>query len=375
MRIGFEAKRAFKNFTGLGNYARSVIQILSTQHPENQYFLYAPDKVKTNRTKFLYELPNTIIRSTPLKFLKSYWRSKGVVKDLIKDKIELYHGLSHELPSGLKKVGIKSVVTIHDLIYLRYPHYFKWLDRKIYDTKFRSACKSADKIIAISEQTKRDIIHFFGTDEDKIEVVYQGCDSIFYTDEIQAKLNDVKIKYQLPDEYLLCVGTIENRKNQLLILKSLQSLPNAINLILVGKKTPYQDILQNFITVHRLQKRVTFLNDVPFLDLPGIYQLAKIFIYPSKFEGFGIPILEALNCGVPVIAAKGSCLEEAGGPDSLYIQQDNKEDLTSSILKIWNDENLQKELIKKGKRFVLNFREDKISGNLMKVYQETITHA
>src|SRR6476646_3294199 len=260
MRIGFEAKRAFKNFTGLGNYARSVIQILATQHPENLYFIYTPDKVKNDRTKFLFELPNTIIRSTPLKFLKSYWRSKGVVKDLIKDGVEIYHGLSHELPSGLKAAGIKSVVTIHDLIYLRYPHYFKWLDRKIYDAKFRSACKSADQIIAISEQTKRDLIHFFKIDELKIEVVYQGCDPIFYATESQTKLDELKSRYQLPDKFLLCVGTIENRKNQLLILKALQNLPDAIHLVLVGKKTPYQDILENFITLHRLEKRILFLN-------------------------------------------------------------------------------------------------------------------
>ncbi|MBU0695730.1 MAG: glycosyltransferase family 4 protein [Bacteroidetes bacterium] len=375
MRIGFEAKRAFKNFTGLGNYARSVIKILSTQHPENQYFLYTPDKVKTNRTKFLYELPNTIIRSAPLKFLKSYWRSKGVVKDLIKDEIELYHGLSHELPSGLKKAGINSIVTIHDLIYLRYPQYFKWLDRKIYDAKFRLACKSADKIIAISEQTKRDIIHFFGTNESKIEVVYQGCDPVFYKAENQLKLGELKSKYQLPDEFLLCVGTIENRKNQLLILKALQNLPDSINLILVGKKTPYQDILQNFITLHNFEKRVTFLNDVPFLDLPGIYQLAKIFIYPSKFEGFGIPILEALNCGVPVIASKGSCLEEAGGPDSYYVANDDAEALRETILKVFGNDELRKQMSEKGKRFALSFREDKVGANLIKVYQEIINHA
>nr|MBC7613616.1 glycosyltransferase family 4 protein [Pseudopedobacter sp.] len=238
MRIGFEAKRAFKNFTGLGNYARSVIQILATHHQENQYFIYTPDKVKNNRTNFLFELPNTLIRSAPTKFLKSYWRSKGVVKDLKKDGIELYHGLSHEIPSGLKSAGIKSVVTIHDLIYLRFPNYFKWMDRKIYDSKFRSACENSNKIIAISEQTKKDIIHFFGINEDKIEVIYQGCDPIFYAQQSEKKYNEVKLKYHLPNEFLLCVGTVETRKNQILILKALQLLPKNIHLLLVGKTTP-----------------------------------------------------------------------------------------------------------------------------------------
>ena len=375
MRIGFEAKRAFKNFTGLGNYARSVIQILATLHPENQYFIYTPDRIKNNRTNFLFELPNTIIRSASTKFLKPYWRSRGVVKDLIKDGVELYHGLSHEIPGGLKNAGIKSVVTIHDLIYLRFPHYFKWLDRKIYETKFRSACKNADQIIAISDQTKKDIIHFFGIKEDKIEVVYQGCDPIFYTQQSEEKRNEVKLKYHLPNEFLLCVGTIETRKNQILILKALQQLPENIHLVLVGKTTSYRNILNNFIELHRLELRVHFLENISFSDLPAIYQSAKIFVYPSKFEGFGIPILEALNSGIPVIAATGSCLEEAGGPDSLYIHPDDASELSSTILRLWTGGNLRSQMIEKGKRFALSFREDKVAAHLMRVYQKTMENA
>ncbi len=373
MRIGYEAKRAFKNYTGLGNYARSVIHILALQYPENQYFLYTPDKVKNSSTNFMFDLPNLFIKTAPIRFLKSYWRSKGVVKDLVTDKIEIYHGLSHEIPTGLKNVNIKSVVTIHDLIFLRFPDYFKWIDRKIYNLKFRSACKNADKIIAISEQTKKDIIHFFGTSEDKIEIVYQGCDPIFYESSTINKLKEIKEKHQLPKEYLLCVGTIENRKNQLLILKAMLHLPKHVNLVLVGKATPYEQTLQNFITLHQLESRVLFLNGVSFSDLPAIYQQAKIFIYPSQFEGFGIPILEALNSGVPVIAAKGSCLEEAGGPDSLYI--DNADELTKAILQIWENEAQRNQMTINGKKFALNFREANIAQNLMAVYQKTIYNA
>ena len=375
MRIGYEAKRAFKNFTGLGNYARATVQIIAQQFPLNQLFLYSPDIVKNNRTQFLFGITNIFIKTAPIKLLKTYWRSKGVIHDLVRDKIDLYHGLSHEIPSGLKKKGIKSVVTIHDLIFLRFPNYFKSIDRKIYDYKFRRACENADTIIAISEQTKRDIIQFFGINEDKITVVYQGCDPIFYQQVSHAKLIEVKTKFNLPDEFLLCVGTIENRKNQILILKTLPNLPQHIHLVLVGKPTEYCEILKNFINLHKLQNRVHFLHDVSFDDLPAIYHSAKIFIYPSKFEGFGIPILEALNCGVPVIAAKGSCLEEAGGPDSLYIDQDNAPQLLETIKRIFANEDLASKMSLNGKRFALNFREEKIASNLMAVYQKTLNHA
>lgn len=375
MKIGFEAKRAFKNFTGLGNYARSVIKILSQEYPGDYFYAYTPEIVKNSRTSLLFSLPNLVIKTAPFKFLKSYWRSNGVKKDLVKDQIDIYHGLSHEIPSGLKKKGIKSVVTIHDLIYLRFPNYFKRIDRKIYDIKFRSACKNADRIIAISEQTKKDIIHFFGTPANKIEVVYQGCDPLFYKSATTNQLQQIKSKYQLPDDYLLCVGTIETRKNQSLILKALLNLPQNIHLVLVGKATPYQQILENFISLHQLGNRVNFVRDVPFQDLPAIYQQAKIFVYPSQFEGFGIPILEALNSGIPVIAAKGSCLEEAGGPDSLYFEQDNVIVLGEAILKIWDNEVMRTQIIENGKKFALNFREPMLAKNLMAVYQKTIHHA
>ena len=375
MRIGYEAKRAFKNFTGLGNYARATVQIIAQQFPLNQLFLYSPDIVKNNRTQFLFNISNIFIKTAPIKLLRTYWRSKGVIHDLVRDKIELYHGLSHEIPSGLKKKGIKSVVTIHDLIFLRFPNYFKSIDRKIYDYKFRRACENADTIIAISEQTKRDIIQFFGVIEDKITVVYQGCDPIFYQEVSRTKLDEVKTKFNLPDEFLLCVGTIENRKNQILILKTLPNLPQNIHLVLVGKSTEYCEILKNFIDLHLLQNRVHFLHEVNFDDLPAIYQSAKIFIYPSKFEGFGIPILEALNSGIPIIAAKGSCLEEAGGPDSLYIDQDNAPQLLETINRIFANQDLASKMSLNGKRFALNFREEKIASNLMAVYQKTLNHA
>ncbi|MBK0382641.1 glycosyltransferase family 4 protein [Pedobacter sp. SD-b] len=369
MKIGFEAKRAFQNFTGLGNYARFVIKTLSDHQPQNKYFLYAPKAANNLRTSVLFGLKNVRIRTAPISFLRSYWRSKGVVKDLIKDKIELYHGLSHELPKGLKQANIKSVVTIHDLIFLRFPHYFKYLDRKIYGLKFRSACKNADKIIAISEQTKRDIIHFFGTDEQKIKVIYQGCDPAFYEPISAEAKKTITVKYNLPTDFLLCVGTLEERKNQLLILKSLKQLPKSFQLVLIGKKTGYFTTINNFIEKNQLQNRVKILCDVPFNDLPSIYQLAKIFIYTSRFEGFGIPILEALNCGIPVIASTGSCLEEAGGNHSIYVSPDNETELAKAILKVWNDEILQEKMILEGKEYALNFREEKIAEDLMRLYK------
>ena len=184
MRIGFDAKRAFYNQTGLGNYSRDAIRILSQYHPDNDYFLYTPKLLQNNRLSFIQDRDNCHTR-IPFSFIgnlfKKYWRSKNIVKDLIQDEIDIYHGLSHELPLGIEKTKIKSVVSIHDLIFIRYPHLFSTIDCKIYHKKFLSACKRADKIIAISKQTKIDIIEFFNISE-------KFCHS--YHSKITPKWND-----------------------------------------------------------------------------------------------------------------------------------------------------------------------------------------
>lgn len=369
LRIGFDAKRAFLNNTGLGNYSRSVIESLSFYFPENQYLLYTPKEKINNRTKHLLNKENIAIRTPDSPLFASLWRSRLMVKDLIRDGITIYHGLSHELPAGIQKTNIRTVVTIHDLIFMRYPQYYKPIDRKIYEYKFRYACKNADRIIAISEQTKRDIIHFFGTDEAKIEVIYQSCHPAFAIECTPDKLKQVKERYGLPDTFILNVGTIEERKNALLIVKALKHISAAIKLVLVGKGTKYKEQLRSFLKTENLEGHVIFLQDVDFADLPAIYQLAKIFVYPSEFEGFGIPILEALYSGTPVIAATGSCLEEAGGPGSIYIPPDDEVALARTVDDILNNRVLETEIIKAGKSFASGFTEKAHAENIMRVYE------
>src|SRR5690606_20870402 len=180
MNIGFDAKRVFHNKTGLGNYSRDVIRLLSTYYPSNRYFLYNP---KDSSNKLFSIESHQIIEKRPSstfnKFFYNTWRQIRVVKDLKKDKIDLFHGLSGEIPIGLIKNKIKSVVTIHDLIFIRFPHYFAFFDRNIYFRKFKYAADHANRIIAISEQTKQDIIQYLKIDKNKIKVVYQGCQDVF----------------------------------------------------------------------------------------------------------------------------------------------------------------------------------------------------
>ena len=374
MRIGFDGKRAVQNFTGLGNYSRYIVDILCQFGPENEFVLYAPKKRENKRldklTKQYQQLQLSYPTTSSWKKLSSLWRIWGVTQQLEKEKIDIFHGLSNELPLNIHQSEVKSIVTIHDLIFLRYPQYYHSIDRKIYTYKFRKACENADKIIAISECTKRDIIEFFRIPADKIEVVYQGCDPSFIHPVAEEKKREVRAKYQLPDHYILNVGSIEERKNALSAVQALMMLPEQIHLVIVGRHTEYTDKVEHFIKENKLEERVHIISNVPFDDLPAFYQLAEIFVYPSRFEGFGIPIIEALYSGIPVVAATGSCLEEAGGPDSIYVHPDDIKGMADALKQIYTDPERKKNMIEKGHSFAKRFSEEKQAEEILNIYKK-----
>jgi len=372
LKIGYDGKRAANNLTGLGNYSRSLIEALAKEFTQNQYFIYT-EKIKTTIKDLpLFKLPNVSLKFPMQEFFKVAWRSFYIKNQLINDKIDLFHGLSHEIPFGLRNINIKTIVTIHDLIFLRKPNYYKLIDRIIYKSKSKYACKHADRIIAISEKTKEDIVEFYGIAPEKIDVIYQSCDDSFKKLLSDEEKNRVRIKYQLPDNYILNVGTIEERKNLLLIIKALPDIDATFKLVVVGKETNYIKLIKNEIVNLNLQNRVTFLKHIPFNDLPAIYQLADLFVYPSLYEGFGIPIIEALYGGVPVIAATGSCLEEAGGKGSMYINPNDDTALAVAANKILENKILQSEMKEKGWKYVQQFNDDIVTNQLMNCYHQTL---
>jgi glycosyltransferase involved in cell wall biosynthesis len=369
MKIGFDAKRLFHNKTGLGNYSRDLIRILSTYFPESEYYLYNP---KPKEINFLVQSAQVIERLyTGIPFFKSSWRSKGVVRELVRDEIKLYHGLSGEIPFGLRKKHIKSIVTIHDLIFLRYPNLYSFFDRKIHFYKFKYAAKQADAIIAISEQTKKDIVHYLKIKPDKIKVIYQGCNAVFKNQFTEDEKKAVAEKFQLPKKFILNVGTIETRKNAFTIVKAIQGTD--IPLVLVGRKTAYCKAIDEYISKHQMQNQVFYLNKISQHELAMLYQLATVFVYPSVFEGFGIPIIEALFSKTPVITTNSGVFPEAGGPDSVYINPTNAPEMRNAIVQLFENEDLCATIADKGFEFVQKFNDEPIAVALNQLYQDTIS--
>jgi len=364
MKIAYDAKRIFSSWSGLGNYSRDLVRVLATYFPDNQYLLF--NKKKSERGEAILKLPNvTFVQTT--KGTLSRQLKTGI--DAQNNNADIFHGLSGELPLRWTPKPIKKVVTIHDLIFERYPEYYTWIDRKIHFWKFKKAANSADKIIAISEQTKRDIIQFLKVNENKIEVVYQGCHASFKEKQSQGVLNQIKEKFNLPEKFILNVGTIEPRKNLLNVVKALKD--SKIPLVVVGAKKPkYFKLIEKEIEKNKIE--VQFLSGVSMEELAGIYKLAEIFIYPSFFEGFGIPVIEALFSETVVITSNTSCLPEAGGPDSVYVNPENVEDVRAKINFLWDNESERKRRAEKGLQFVQKFNDEVIAEEMMKIYKSLI---
>ncbi len=376
MIIGFDAKRAAQNSTGLGNYSRFVVSTLANCDSETLLNLYVPN---CKKAKLLDRLPHTqrIRTIWPPKgfwsLFPSLWRTFGLTCRIEEDGIDIYHGLSNELPLNIKKAaGTKTVVTIHDLLFLRFPQGYKAIDRAIYNYKFKKACHTADHIIAVSEFTKREIIERYGIANEKITVVYQGCDPAFRQKATEAKLAEVKRKYKLPSQYILYVGSIEKRKNLMLLAQALDQLPEGTQAIAIGRRTPYANEVEDFLEKRNLQHRMRLMSGIPFDDLPAIYQQAALFVYPSRCEGFGIPLLEALCSGVPAIGCTGSCLEEAGGETSAYVNPDSPEELAQAIHDILHNPQRQKQMRDKGRLHAERFKEEYLCRDLMNVYKQVL---
>lgn len=378
LKIGFDGKRALMNHSGLGSYSRNLLHGLVSNYPENEYVVYSPSE-KAQFRELLDQMTNGhLVYQFPSvsrgKIRQALWRTYKLAEIAQSDKIDLYHGLSHELPSGLQKTGIPSVVTIHDLIFERYPSHYPWIDRLFYRKKIKEACETASRIVAISQRTQRDLEEFYHIDPSRVQVIYQSCEQEYKILKDQAHLMQVRDKYRLPEEYVLCVGSFVERKNQITLLKSIKFLRGEtdIKVVLVGTGGRYEDRIRKFIKERGMQQSVIIISHCSTYDLSCIYQMAKVFVYPSLFEGFGIPIIEAMESGIPVITSNGSCFKETGGNACVYIDALNEKQLANEILGIIGSESNALNLVMRGKEHVANFSTDKIAKDYMALYRHIV---
>lgn len=361
MVIGYDAKRAFCNRTGLGNYSRGVV------HGMWSSVLYTPkitlqwDGVPEGAT---VRRPQGLWRLMP-----SLWRTLAPAQHVQADGVQIYHGLSHELPLGLPK-KVRKVVTMHDLIVRRYPKYFSVFDRIVHRLKQRHACRVADIVVAISEQTKRDLIDMMGVPEEKIKVVYQSCEPQFWESvRDERSVNSVREKYGLPERYFICVGTVEQRKNQFCAISAVRRMPEDVALVIIGRP---RGRYGRFAEAASDGRRVRLLQGVPFADFPALYAGAVASIYMSRFEGFGIPVLESLCCDTPVVTSNVSSMPEAGGDAALYADPDDVDTVAAHLQHLLDDQNFRQQCIEKGRIHRMKFAPEKVSADMLAVYKSLL---
>ncbi len=313
MKIGFDAKRAFLNKAGLGNYSRNTLAGLNKYFPQHQYVLFSPETPSDLFKEHLFF--ETVTPDNRFKkLLSSYWRSFMLTREINRNGLDLFHGLSNELPAGIHKSPVPAVVTIHDLIFLNLPGLYRTFDRKIYFRKVKYACSAAKRIIATSRQTRNDLIYHLGIDEEKIE-----------------------------------------RKNQLGVLQALHRTGLSLPYVIVGKPTLYTEQIIGYAEKNRLLDRLFILTDVPDFDLPALYQKASCMVYLSHYEGFGLPIIEAMASGCPVITSSVSSLPEIGGDAALYCNPNDPEAVEKMILKVVGNPALSRDMSQKGKKRARTF--------------------
>ena len=377
MRVAIDGKRYYLNSSGLGRYSRSLInQLISIGDEENlEIILYRPKgKVKFEPKSQSHLTEITADYFFPGHIGNAIWRFTKLPSLINNSGYDLFHGPSHVLPGKLK---CPSVVTMLDLIFIRYPNYFKAWDRNYYRISFKKSAQLADHIISISEATKADLINFFGIKEDKISVIYPGFDAVFSKLQ-QQKLDEIKIKFKLPRDYILYVGNIEPRKNILKLAQAFNSLQESsyidkdVHLLIVGQMGWYYKEIIDGIDSLSSRDKIKLVGPVYGEDLAGFYQLASIMAYPSMFEGFGYPVLEAMRLGTPVLTSNISSMPEAGGNAAHYVNPESLDEIKDGLCKLLNDKTYREKLAVKGTRHAAGFNTMRMTQETLEVYRKLI---
>lgn len=362
MKIGLDAKRAFLNFTGLGNYSRNVIKSLITHYPQHEYYLFTPRVQENEFYNEVKDLPNIQVIQPSSKLFTSRWRSYGITKLINKFELDVYHGLSNELPFNIANTKAKKIATIHDLIPFKEDAFRNVIDDYFSKRKMRKACKDADIVTPVSKATADDIVNTFGTDSKKIQVVYQPVGF-----KAPDTFPDVRTKYQLPQQFILQVGTVEYRKNIQIIIRAMIQLRNPdLHFVIVGRKTRFYKSLASYGSNNGLGHHLHFIDPVSNDDLAGLYNASIAVVYPSLYEGFGLPIIEAISYNKPVLTTRGGCFEEAGGPGAYYCNTESVDEVATTIKKMLETDNSQ--MIAAGKQHIAKFTSKATADALMECY-------
>lgn len=374
MRIAIDVTVTIGQKTGIGLYVHHLIENLARIDKENKYLLYTHFWRSFRAKKKTLSLPvqpnfRLMVKRIPNRITNLLFNYLHLPIDFFLPPTDIVHCTCYLTPVSKKS---KSIVTIYDLTPLLFPEFHvEHIKKVIFKGLLNSVCK-VDKIIAISESTKKDVMRLFHIPEDKIEVIYGAADKIYHPIEDPEILKQIRSKYKIPNKFVLFVGIIEPRKNIVRLIQSFSILRKKFEhkLVIVGRKGWFYDEIFTQVRRSHLGEEVIFTGYVPQEELPALYNAAELFVYPSLYEGFGLPPLEAMACGTPVITSNVSSLPEVMGDAALLVDPYNVEEMAQTMYRVLANRNLRYSMIDKGLWQAKKFSWERTAQETLQVYKE-----
>ena len=364
MKIAIDITSARRiNRSGVGNCTVNLLEGLAKIDNENKYLLCFPLSLSKRFGTFQIDAKNftSYCFASPLLWFE----------DNLFSKVDIFHGPDFRLRNYFDKS--KKIITIHDLISFMDNDFMSDEFRELTQNKIKEAIRKTDCIITVSEESKKQLLHFFDFPENKISVIYWGIDRNLYYPYTKEVIKKVLKKHSIEEEYILFVGNIEERKNITGLLEAYAKLKSQNvklpQLVLVGQGGwKYENIMQTYEKLNLIDS-VKWTGYVPFEDLPILYAGALFLAYPSHYEGFGLPVLESFACGTPVLTTNAGALAEISGEAAYLIKPNSTEAIAEGLKILSEDDNLRKELIEKGYKQIEKFSWEETAKKTLKVYK------
>lgn len=380
MKIGIDIRNIGKKRTGDEVVFLNLVRNLSELDQNNQYFLYTDitDEEKLDKVKRILKIngkENFKLISLPSRN-KFTWNFGGIAKYIKKNPVDIYH-TQYIIPFFMPRTT-KVVTTIHDVSFNAFPDFIKWSDLIFLKYLIPWSIKNADKVIAVSEFTKKEIIKYYRTDEAKIEVIHNALSDDFsslWDSDQSEQVYKVKEKYNLPEKYVLYVGTLQPRKNIPQLIKAFakfsKKMPE-VKLVLVGNRKAhnFDTKIDQIIKNEKIVDKVIFPGYIDQQDLVWLYRGADIFAFASLYEGFGIPILEAMSQNLPVIALNNDISREVADEAACLVENDDIDGFSENMYNIIIDKTYRDKLIKLGKTRIEFFSWKKSARSLLRLYTD-----
>jgi len=368
MTIFIDVSAAVHRRAGLGRYAENLARALIASDSEH-YGLFYNNEKRVNPLSGLESLPTRTVALDYKPWRLIVWLAclTRIGFDRLLPEAELFHATEHLL---LPLNSIPRVMTVHDLIFRHLPEHHKPLNRWYLNLAMPLYCRQADHIIAVSECTRQDLITSYNIPSDKVTVIHEAADDRFRP-QSEEVVDIVRRHYGLPEQYLLFVGTIEPRKNLGRLLKAFEQLHRdhlTDGLVIVGKQGWLYDSFFAALESSPAREAVMLPGYIPDADLPAVYAAAQAFVFPSLYEGFGLPVLEAMACGTPVACSNSSSLPEVSGQAALHFESGDVQSIVTVVRKLLTDADLSDELKLRGLEQAARFSWKKVASKTSSVY-------